>query len=100
MARHVHYVTTWSEAREVISRLNPGLPVTFGTGNPIQSPHIQAVLLDADAGEGSGYRVSIRPAGDGYQNHAEYYLIYVDSNRCSNLFCREQEACYRFIQAA
>lgn len=100
MARHVHHVTTWTEAREVISRLNPALPVTFGTGNPIQSPYIQAVPLDADAGEGAGYRVTIRPTGDGYQNDADYHLIYVHLNPRHNLMCREHEATYRFQTAA
>lgn len=81
MDKHVYTARTWAEARKILQGLRPGMPISFGTGNPISYPYVQAAQLDADAGEGIGYRVTIRRRGDGYMNPAEHYLIYVGNSQ-------------------
>lgn len=77
MAKHVYAAQSWEQARRILENLRPDLPISFGTGNPVCRPYVRAVHLDADAGEGLGYRVAIKPLGDGYGNPAEYFLIYI-----------------------
>ena len=77
MAEHVYTAQSWEQARRILESLRPDLPISFGTGNPVCRPYVRAVHLDADSGEGLGYRVAIKPFGDGYGNPAEYFLIYV-----------------------
>jgi len=77
MAEHVYAAQSWEHARRILESLRPDLPISFGTGNPVSRPYVRAVHLDADAGEGQGYRVAIKPLGDGYGSPAEYFLIYV-----------------------
>lgn len=77
MTEHVYSAPSWKKARQILESLRPDLPISFGTGNPICRPYVRAVHLDADAGEGEGYRVAIKPYGDGYAKPSEYFLIYV-----------------------
>lgn len=77
MPNHVYLARSWQQARSILESLRPDLPISYGTGNPICRPYVRAVHLDADAGEGLGYRVAIKPVGDGYGSPAEHFLIYI-----------------------
>src|SRR5579885_3868575 len=79
MTDHIFVAHSWKHARRILESLRPDLPISFGTGNPVCHPYVRAVHLDADAGEGQGYRVAIKPLGDGYGNPAEHFLIYVST---------------------
>lgn len=81
MPEHVQMANNWEDARRLLESLRPDLPISFGTGNPIYRPYVRAVHLDADAGEGQGYRVAIKPLGDGYGKPADYFLIYLATSK-------------------
>lgn len=59
-------VRSHAEAHATVSALAHGLPVFYGTGNPIEEPHVQVRPKDGLSGEGIGYWVTIKPEGDGY----------------------------------
>ncbi len=77
MSKHIFAANSWAEARLILNSICPGLPIFFGTGHAISTPHVRAIYLDSEASEGIGYRVIVRQDGDGYGNAGEHYLIYV-----------------------
>lgn len=61
------YAATWNEAGDRVRDIADGLPIYWGTGNPIREPHVVAFTKDAWSGEGMGYNVNVYPQGAAYR---------------------------------
>lgn len=61
-----HFVDGWAAAQQKAEEMAGDLPLYYGTGNPIRTPHATASTLDAWSGEGMGYFVTLYPEGDRY----------------------------------
>ncbi len=60
------FATNWNEAGDRVRDIANGLPIYWGTGNPIKEPHVVAFTKDSWSGDGQGYNVHVYPKGDGY----------------------------------
>ena len=68
-------MNNWEILTEKVKELADGLPIYWGSGNPIDHPHVTASSKDSWSGEGMGYNVFIRREGAGYMKPCEYHSV-------------------------
>ncbi len=73
----VREVSNWREAGDAVAEIANGLPIYYGSGNPIEHPHVCAITLDAWSGAGFGYSVHVHPHGDGYLQPVTVHTVYI-----------------------
>lgn len=68
-------VMTWKDAEARVREIAGDLPIYWGTGNPIDRPHVVAWSKDAWSGEGMGFNVHVYPQGSGYRRPVECHSV-------------------------
>jgi len=55
---------SWKNAENKVKEIAKNLPIYWGTGSPIEEPHVVAYKKDALSGEGQGFNVVVYPEGN------------------------------------
>lgn len=68
-------MSLWKIAEDKVREIAKGLPIFWGTGNPIYKPCVVAWSKDAWSGEGMGFNVLVYPEGEGYLKPYSYHSV-------------------------
>lgn len=68
---------TWRDARKVVHDIANGLPIYYGTGSPIDRPHVTVSAKDGLNGP-QGYDVWLYPEGNDWDKPYNYHSIVLE----------------------